>query len=71
MSGAIYIFTPDRIVYLDVPLLPFLKSVASWGLGLPELLQQQGTADGPAAPPGRSASPPEPRMPGNATRASE
>lgn len=41
MSGAIYIFTPDRITYLDVPLLPFLKSISSWGLGLPEMLRAQ------------------------------
>jgi uncharacterized membrane protein len=38
MSGAIYIFTPDRVTLLDVPLLPFLQSISAWGLGLQELL---------------------------------
>lgn len=38
MSGALYIFTPDRVTLLDVPLLPFLKSISSWGLGLKEQL---------------------------------
>ncbi len=72
MSGAIYIFTPDRVVYLDIPLLPFLKSIASWGLGLPELLQQQRPADGPAGRPGHpSGSPPRRRMPGSFAGASE
>ncbi|HWT08677.1 MAG TPA: hypothetical protein VN329_05900 [Roseomonas sp.] len=40
MSGAIYIFTPDKVTLLDVPLLPFLKSVASWGLGLKEIVER-------------------------------
>ena len=39
MSGAIYIFTPDKITLLDVPLLPFLKSISSWGLGLKGLIE--------------------------------
>lgn len=43
MSGAIYIFTPDRVTFLDVPLLPFMKAISSWGLGLRELME-------PAAP---------------------
>src|SRR5262245_29434474 len=30
MSGALYIFTPDKVTYLDVPLLPFMKAVSSW-----------------------------------------
>jgi uncharacterized membrane protein len=38
MSGAIYIFTPDRVTYLDVPLLAFMKAISSWGLGLRELI---------------------------------
>jgi hypothetical protein len=38
MSGAIYLFTPDRVRVLDVPLMPFLRCVASWGLGLREVL---------------------------------
>lgn len=50
MSGAIYIFTPDRVTLLDVPLLPFMKAISSWGLGLKEIVE--GTA---AAPPGGAA----------------
>ena len=38
MSGALYIFAPDRVTYLDVPLLPFMKAIASWGLGLREIV---------------------------------
>jgi uncharacterized membrane protein len=38
MSGALYIFTPDRVRVLDTPTLPFLKAVSSWGLGLKEIL---------------------------------
>jgi hypothetical protein len=48
MSGALYIFTADRVVELEVPLLPFLKAVSSWGLGLPELIGQAGTTDAAA-----------------------
>lgn len=40
MSGAIYIFTPDKVVLLEVPLLPFLKSISSWGLGLREIVER-------------------------------
>lgn len=39
MSGAIYIFTPDKVTLLDVPLLPFMKAISSWGLGLRELIE--------------------------------
>ena len=39
MSGAIYIFTADKVTLLDVPLLPFLKCISSWGLGLGELVE--------------------------------
>lgn len=39
MSGALYVFTPDRVTPLDVPLLPFLKAIASWGLGLGALMR--------------------------------
>jgi uncharacterized membrane protein len=39
MSGAIYIFTPEKVQLLDVPLLPFLRSIASWGLGLREMME--------------------------------
>jgi uncharacterized membrane protein len=46
MSGALHIFTPDRVTVLDVPLLPFMKAISSWGLGLGELIASQGAADG-------------------------
>lgn len=46
LSGALYIFAADRVRELDVPILPFMKAISSWGLGLPELLAK-------AAPPGR------------------
>jgi uncharacterized membrane protein len=39
MSGAIYIFAPDKVVFLDVPLLPFMKAISSWGLGLKEIIE--------------------------------
>jgi hypothetical protein len=39
MSGTIYIFTPDRVTVLDVPLLPFMKALSSWGLGLCEMIE--------------------------------
>jgi uncharacterized membrane protein len=39
MAGTIYLFTPDKVRVLDVPLMPFVRCVASWGLGLRELLQ--------------------------------
>jgi len=38
MSGAIYIFTADKVEFVDVPLLPFMKAISSWGLGLRELV---------------------------------
>lgn len=47
MAGALYVFTPDRVTPLDVPLLPFLKAIASWGLGLSALMRQ---APPPASP---------------------
>jgi uncharacterized membrane protein len=39
MAGAIYIFAPEKITILDVPLLPFLKTISSWGFGLVELME--------------------------------
>ena len=39
MSGAIYIFSPDRVQAVDVPLMPFVRAVSSWGLGMRELLE--------------------------------
>jgi uncharacterized membrane protein len=41
MSGAIYIFTPDKVELLNVPLLPFLRSISSWGLGLREMIEAE------------------------------
>jgi uncharacterized membrane protein len=38
MSGLISIFSPDRITLLDVPLVPFMKAIASWGLGLKDMV---------------------------------
>jgi uncharacterized membrane protein len=53
MSGAIYVFTPDKVTYLEVPLLRFLKTISSWGLGLPELLEKNGGIGGRPLPPSR------------------
>jgi len=41
MSGAVYVFAPDKVTYLNVPLLPFLKVISSWGLGLREIIEAQ------------------------------
>src|SRR5262249_16595720 len=43
MSGALYIFTPDKVTYLDVPLLPFMKAISSWGLGFRDIVETIGT----------------------------
>jgi uncharacterized membrane protein len=45
MSGALYVFTPDKVTYLDVPLLTFMKVVSSWGLGLREIIEAQKGTD--------------------------
>ncbi|MBW6398872.1 DUF502 domain-containing protein [Roseomonas sp. HJA6] len=50
MSGAIYIFTPDRVSLLDVPLLPFMKAISSWGLGLRELVTTEAASRQAASP---------------------
>ena len=42
MSGTIYIFSADRVRLLDVPLLPFMKTLSSWGLGLREMVEPAG-----------------------------
>ncbi|WP_237217437.1 DUF502 domain-containing protein [Falsiroseomonas oryziterrae] len=39
MAGAIYVFAPEKVTLLDVPLLPFLKTISSWGLGLVEMIE--------------------------------
>ena len=44
MSGALYIFAPDKVIYLDAPLLPFMKAISSWGLGLRDIVEAMGTA---------------------------
>ena len=41
MSGALYVFAPEKVTYLDVPLLPFIKVVSSWGLGLREIIEAE------------------------------
>ncbi len=39
MAGAIYVFAPEKVTLLDVPLLPFLRTISSWGLGLVEMVE--------------------------------
>lgn len=39
MAGAIYVFAPDKVTVLDVPLLAFLRTISSWGLGLVDLVE--------------------------------
>ena len=46
MSGAVYVFAPDKVTYLNVPLLPFLKVISSWGLGLREIIEAQAASQG-------------------------
>ena len=41
MSGALYVFAPEKVTYLDVPLLAFLKVISSWGLGLREMIEAE------------------------------
>jgi uncharacterized membrane protein len=60
MSGAVYIFAPDKVVFLDVPLLSFMKAISSWGLGLREMIEGAGAdrraaAAVPGRVPGRAA----------------
>lgn len=50
MSGALHIMTADRVTLLDVPLLPFLKAMSSWGLGLAALID--AAPPEPGGPPG-------------------
>ena len=49
MSGAIYVFAPDKVTYLNVPVLPFLKVISSWGLGLREIIEAQAASQGTQA----------------------
>ena len=46
MSGAVYVFSPDKVTYLNVPVLPFLKVISSWGLGLREIIEAQAASQG-------------------------
>lgn len=48
MSGALYVFAAERVRYLDVPLLPFMKAISSWGLGLREMIETQEARQGDA-----------------------
>jgi uncharacterized membrane protein len=45
MSGALYLFAPDKVTYLDVPLLTFMKVISSWGLGLREIMEAKTRTD--------------------------
>ena len=45
MSGALYVFAPDKVTYLDVPLMPFMKAISSWGFGLREIIEGQNGTD--------------------------
>ena len=49
MSGAVYVFAPDKVTYLNVPVLPFLKVISSWGLGLREIIEAQAVSQGTQA----------------------
>jgi uncharacterized membrane protein len=41
MSGSLYVFSQERVTLLDVPLLPFMKAISSWGLGLREMVEAE------------------------------
>jgi uncharacterized membrane protein len=49
MSGALYVFAADRVRTLDVPLLPFMKAISSWGIGLREMIEAEEAGRGDAA----------------------
>ncbi len=44
MTGALYIFTADKVEILDVPLLSFVHTISSWGLGMRELIESAAAA---------------------------
>lgn len=49
MSGALYVFTTEKVILLDVPLLPFLKAISSWGLGMRQIVEShEGIAAAPS-----------------------
>lgn len=48
MSGALYVFAAERVHTLDVPLLPFMKAISSWGLGLREMIEAEEARRGDA-----------------------
>jgi uncharacterized membrane protein len=49
MTGTVHIMAPDRVAQLDVPLLPYLKAISSWGLGLTALIESPAQKDAPAS----------------------
>jgi uncharacterized membrane protein len=54
MSGALYIFGAEKVIFLDVPLMPFLQTISSWGLGMRDLLERASARparDAAAGPP--------------------
>ncbi|SHF90471.1 Uncharacterized membrane protein [Kaistia soli DSM 19436] len=53
MAGALYIFTADKVQILDIPVMPFVQAISSWGLGMADLLQSSL-----AAKPGQYDPPP-------------
>jgi hypothetical protein len=53
ISDALYIFTPDKVVLLDVLLVAFLRAVSSWGLSLREMMVQGSPASGELQVPSR------------------
>jgi hypothetical protein len=58
LSGAVYVFAPNKVTYLNVPLRCFLKAISSRGLGLLEIIEatSQGTqADNERLEPATSA----------------
>ena len=56
MSGAIHIFSPDKVTLLGVPPLCLMEAISSRGLGLREMVEGVGADQRAAhAVPGRSA----------------
>ena len=48
ISGTLRIIAPERVTLLDVPLLPFMRAISGWGLGLREMVQADAGAGAPA-----------------------
>ncbi|MBZ9937845.1 DUF502 domain-containing protein [Mesorhizobium sp. BR1-1-16] len=51
MAGALYIFTAEKVEILDIPLMPFVQAISSWGLGMADLLQGASLAKQSIEPP--------------------